>query len=194
MPLSLTSPSAETRMKLSLCLLRMLLGAGFLVTGYAWFQDNHFLPNLPSILTSWADRHPYFVYQDLLSGVFIPHAAVFGVLMIYTHLALALCLLTGLAVRYAAPIGALVMLNYYGLAHHTSVLLEWITLFGAIGLLAVWIGGAGRCYGFDALFQKGNADTPAKTKPAKRSKSSAKKSKLNMEDIQSAFKKIKTRV
>lgn len=199
MPTPFESLSSETRLKLAVCLLRVLFGAGFLVSGYGWLQDNHFLPNLPSFLVAWANRNPYFYYQDFLNGLVIPHADVFGTLLIYTHLALGFCLITGLAIRYAAPIGAFIVLNYYLAAHHVSPLYEMTSVFAMVCLMSLWIGGAGRCYGLDAVLPNlslPNFKPASKPEPkAKSKKRSGKgKSKLNASDIQNVFKKIKARV
>jgi len=200
MPRPFETMSSETRLKIALCTLRLLFGAGFLVTGYNWLQDNHFLPNLPSFLVAWADRNPFFYYQDFLQVLVIPHAFVFGTLLTYTHLALGFCLITGLAVRYAAPIGAFVVLNYYMAAQHVNPLYEMTSIFTMITLVALWIGGAGRCYGLEGVLP--NISLPnfktyhkpeSKSKSKKRSGKS-KSNKLNASDIQNAFKKIKARV
>ncbi len=89
-------------------------------------------------------------YRAFMTSVVFPHAPLFAGLVAVAEVAVGTCLLLGLGVRLAAPVGVLLTLNYFLLKGDAP----WSAsndLAFALGLTILAVTGAGRVLGLDSL-------------------------------------------
>lgn len=97
----------------ALVMLRVYVGIVFLVAVTPKIKAKpSFTPRLVAFLQHVAltDGHPF--YQQFVSSVVIPHAALFATLVMAGELFVGLALVTGTATRLAALCGMLLTFNY----------------------------------------------------------------------------------
>jgi uncharacterized membrane protein YphA (DoxX/SURF4 family) len=89
-------------------------------------------------------------FQAFMTSVVFPHAPLFAGLVAVAEVAVGTCLLLGLGVRFAAPVGVLLTLNHFLLKGDAPWSVSNDLAF-AIGLTILVVTGAGRVLGLDGL-------------------------------------------
>jgi thiosulfate dehydrogenase [quinone] large subunit len=131
-----------------IALLRVYTGVFFAYHGFGKLRQDDFASNLAGFLTGNLDSSFSF-YRPFLESVVLPGKELFAVLVAWGELAIGLALILGLATRYAAFVGAFMVLNFWfakGLgvfagANHDVV---WCVILIVLGLIP-----AGKIAGLD---------------------------------------------
>jgi len=138
-----------------LSFLRIYLGVIFFITVLGKLtRDTPFSAEMLGFLGGVARRGAFRWYIDFIQQVVVPHAALFSYLVMTGELVAALLLLTGTATRVGAAIAMLLFLNFMlakGRMFWSPDSQDAAVLFIA---LVVFLGRAGRVWGFDALLAK----------------------------------------
>jgi uncharacterized membrane protein YphA (DoxX/SURF4 family) len=90
------------------------------------------------------------LYRPFLTGIVLPHTAVFAPMVAVTEVAIGIALVVGGATRLAASVGILLVLNYFLMKGDSVIDLSNDVTF-VVGLVAVIATHAGRTLGVDAL-------------------------------------------
>ncbi|HZS61626.1 MAG TPA: DoxX family protein [Gemmatimonadaceae bacterium] len=107
----------------------------------------------PDALTSFGTMnlpHEAPSYRAFMTTVVLPHATLFAGLVATGEVVVGTCLLLGLGVRIAAPIGAFLTLNYFLLKGDAPWSVSNDIAF-VVGLTVLALTGAGRVFGLDGL-------------------------------------------
>ncbi len=107
----------------------------------------------PNALTSFGTMnlpHEAPWYRGFMTTVVLPHAHLFAGLVATGEVVVGTCLLLGLGVRIAAPIGAFLTLNYFLLKGAAPWSVSNDIAF-VVGLTVLALAGAGRVLGLDGL-------------------------------------------
>ena len=107
---------------------------------------------LQKTLSGWAAETRYHFYVPFLTGVAIPHAEIFAVLVIFGEIAVGAALLCGLATRFAALGGIFLCLNFVFGSGVRLLSVEQPVVFILL-LITVYATAAGRALGLDHLMR-----------------------------------------
>jgi uncharacterized membrane protein YphA (DoxX/SURF4 family) len=131
--------------------LRLYLGCAFWRA--AWNKIGARWAAWPHALQSFGTMqlpHESAWYRSFMTSVVFPHATLFAGLVAVGEVTVGTCLLLGLGVRLAAPVGAFLTLNYFLLKGDVPWSVSNDLAF-AFGLTVLAITGAGRVFGLDGL-------------------------------------------
>ncbi len=95
-----------------IALLRVYTGIFFAYHGFGKLTNNQFSDGMVGFLNGRADNSPAF-YRAFIELVVLPNKAFFAGLVTFGELAIGLALILGLATRYAAFAGALLVANFW---------------------------------------------------------------------------------
>jgi len=131
-----------------MALLRVYTGAFFLYYGFGKVRRDNFADGLSGFVNSNLDN-AFGFFRPFLEGVVLPNAGLFAFLVAWGELLVGIALVIGLATRYAAVAGALMVAAFWftkgqgflDAQNHDSI---WFVIF--IVLAAVH---AGRTLGLD---------------------------------------------
>lgn len=129
-------------------LLRVYTGLFFAWNGFAKVSRDNFASGMESFLNAQLDNSFSF-YRPFIESVVLPNKSMFAAMVAWGELALGLALIVGLATRYAAAIGAFLVLNYwfakgapfFAGTNHDVV---WFVIFVVLGMVP-----AGKLAGLD---------------------------------------------
>lgn len=93
-------------------LLRVYTGVFFSVHGVSTLRSNDFATGLSDFLARNLESS-YSFYRPFIESVVLPNKAIFAGLVAWGELGIGLALILGLATRYAAFIGAFMVLNFW---------------------------------------------------------------------------------
>ena len=139
---------------LPLALVRVFLGITFLGSDHGNGSPNE----LPGFL-AFAARNAYAGYRDFLTGVVVPHAALFATLTTIGEITVGIALILGAGTRLAGVVAIFLLANYLC----AKGALPWVPSIDASDIaLAVLIvaGAAGRRLGIDALLYRRFPNVP----------------------------------
>ena len=128
--------------------LRVFTGVFFAWHGFGKLRRDNFADGMVGFLQAQTESSFAF-YRPFIDNVVIPNKAVFASLVAWGELAVGLAMILGLATRYAAAAGALLVLNFW-FAKGTSLLagtnhdVLWLVVFVVLGFTP-----AGRIAGLD---------------------------------------------
>lgn len=155
-------PPPSSRAQRALAATRMVMGAWFakgVVTKLGLTLLGGFVPVpsasarwhgvMPKLLGKYVTTTPVTWYHDFVTGVVLPHAALFAQLTAFGEAAVGIGLLFGLATPVAAAVGLLLVLNYGMATMGAGSSNVGFHLMLATGMLAVLFGGAWRVWSLD---------------------------------------------
>jgi len=93
-------------------LLRVYTGVFFAYHGFGELRSDDFASSLANFLSNNLDA-TFSFYRPFVESVILPSKEIFAVLVAWGELAIGLALILGLATRYAAFIGAFMVLNFW---------------------------------------------------------------------------------
>lgn len=131
-----------------LVVLRVFTGLFFAWNGLGKLRRDNFADGMEGFLTAQLDNSFAF-YRPFVESVVLPNKALFAAMVAWGELAVGLAMLVGLATRYAAAAGALLVLNFW-FAKGLPVLAGtnhdflWFVIFVVLGMIP-----AGRIAGLD---------------------------------------------
>jgi len=128
--------------------LRVFAGVFFTVNGFHKLVSEKFTDGMVGFLAGRAEQSPDF-YRAFVESVVIPNKALFAGMVTYGELFIGLALVLGLATRYAAFAGALMVTNFWlakgqGMLDGTNHDVVWLMIFLVLALVP-----AGRIAGLD---------------------------------------------
>ena len=128
--------------------LRIYAGVFFAYHGIRKLFNDGFENGMVGFLNSKADSSPEF-YRSFVETVVVPNQAVFASLVTFGELLIGLALIAGLATRYAAIAGALLVTNFWlakgqGVLDGTNHDVVWLVIFLVLALVP-----AGKIAGLD---------------------------------------------
>lgn len=128
--------------------LRVYAGIFFTYNGFGKIVNDKFVDGMVGFLRGRADQSPEF-YRAFVESVVIPNKALFAGLVSFGEFAIGLALILGLATRYAAVAGALLVTNFWlakgqGVLDGTNHDVVWLVIFLVLALVP-----AGRIAGLD---------------------------------------------
>jgi thiosulfate dehydrogenase [quinone] large subunit len=103
--------------------------------------------------------HSVPLYRAFLTDVVIAHAGFFAPAVACAEVAVGCCLILGLATRAAAIAGAVLTLNYLLMKGGPFLLPNNDPVF-ILGGIALYVGAAGRAYGFDYFLRRRFPNVP----------------------------------
>lgn len=129
-------------------MLRVYTGLFFAWNGVGKLRRDNFADGMEGFLGAQAEKSFEF-YRSFVESVVLPNKAVFASLVSWGELAIGIAMIVGLATRYAAFAGAVMVLNFWFAkgqvffdgANHDVV---WLVIFIVLGLVP-----AGRIAGLD---------------------------------------------
>ena len=149
-------------------LLRVFLGWVFLKAGWGKYLDGYLSPEISSvplakILKVWlysAPTLPAGWYRDLVEGVVLPNAHLFGVLVCLGELAVGVMLLLGLGARLGGVLGFLLAASIYLASGHLGPAQALINQLVMVICLLLALTGAGRAWGVDYFLRRAMPRVP----------------------------------
>jgi thiosulfate dehydrogenase [quinone] large subunit len=129
-------------------MLRVYTGLFFAWNGISKIRRDNFADGMQGFLESQAES-TFDFYLSFVQNVVIPNKAVFASLVSWGELAIGLAMIFGLATRYAAAAGVVMVLNYWfakgaGFFDGTNHDVVWLMIFIVLGTVP-----AGRIAGLD---------------------------------------------
>jgi thiosulfate dehydrogenase [quinone] large subunit len=129
-------------------ILRVYTGIFFAWHGFGKLRRGNFSDGLEGFLNAQAGK-TFAFYQPFIESVVLPNKAIFASLVACGELAVGIAMILGLATRYAAGAGALLVLNFWfakgqGFLDGTNHDVVWFVIFVVLGLVP-----AGRIAGLD---------------------------------------------
>jgi len=129
-------------------MLRIYTGFFFVWNGFGKLRRDNFADGMEGFLVAQAGKSFDF-YRSFIETVVIPNKAIFASLVSWGEFAIGLAMIVGLATRYAAFAGAIMVLNFWFAkgagffdgANHDVV---WLVIFIVLGTIP-----AGRIAGLD---------------------------------------------
>jgi thiosulfate dehydrogenase [quinone] large subunit len=128
--------------------LRVYAGLFFAWNGIAKISRDNFADGMEGFLNAQL-ANSFAFYRPFIESVVLPNKTLFAAMVAWGELFVGLAMLVGLATRYAAAIGAILVLNFW-LAKGTPVLAGtnqdflWFVIFVVLGMVP-----AGRIAGLD---------------------------------------------
>lgn len=131
-----------------IAVLRIYTGLFFAWHGFSKLRRDNFADGMEGFLTAQAENSFAF-YRPFIESVVLPNKAVFGSLVAWGEFAVGIAMILGLATRYAAVAGAILVLNFWlakgqGFFDGTNHDVVWLVIFVVLGLVP-----AGRVVGLD---------------------------------------------
>lgn len=144
----LTSRTHAAIKRWPIVVLRVYTGIFFAWHGLGKLRRDDFADGLDSFLTAQAESSFGF-YRPFVESFVLPNKAIFAGLVAWGELAIGLAMIVGLATRYAAAAGALMVLNFWfakgqGFFDGSNHDVVWLVIFVVLGLVP-----AGRIAGLD---------------------------------------------
>ncbi|MDA0679798.1 MAG: DoxX family membrane protein [Proteobacteria bacterium] len=132
-------------------MLRVYTGLFFAWNGFSKLQRGNFADGMEGFLNAQADKSFEF-YRSFIEFIVIPNKAVFASLVSWGEFSIGIAMILGLATRYAAAAGALLVLNFWfakgqGFFDGTNHDAVWLVIFVVLGMVP-----AGRIAGLDDGF------------------------------------------
>jgi len=129
-------------------LLRVYTGVFFVWHGFGKLRRDDFSAGMESFLNAQAGK-TFAFYRTFLESVVLPNKAVFAVLVSWGEFAVGIAMILGLATRYAAAAGALLVINIWfakgqGFLDGTNHDVVWLVIFVVLGFIP-----AGKIAGLD---------------------------------------------
>ncbi len=129
-------------------LLRVYTGVFFLYHGVGKIRHDDFAVSLSNFLTGNLDSSFSF-YRTFIESIVLPNKEIFGTLVSWGESTIGLALIVGLATRYAAFLGAFMVLNFWfakgmGVFAGTNHDIVWFVVLIVLGFIP-----AGRIAGLD---------------------------------------------
>jgi len=129
-------------------MLRIYTGVFFAWHGFGKLGRGNFADGLEGFLKAQAGNSFGF-YRSFIDAVVLPNKGLFAALVSWGELTVGLLLIVGLATRYAAAVGAFLVLNFWfakgaGILDGTNHDIVWFVIFLVIGMVP-----AGRIAGLD---------------------------------------------
>lgn len=138
-----------------LVILRLHLGAILIITDLGKiFRPAPFSEEMLSFIGFALKRPGYGWYHHFLSDVVVPHAALFGVLVMVGELVAGISLLTGTMTRAGAAIAMVLFLNYMFAKGRWFLSPDSEDAAVFFSALVVMLGAAGRKFGFDSYLAR----------------------------------------
>jgi thiosulfate dehydrogenase [quinone] large subunit len=141
--------SSHARIKLwPVAALRIYAGIFFTYNGFRKVVNDKFTDGMVGFLNGRADQSPEF-YRSFVESMVIPNKEFFAGMVTFGEIAIGLTLILGLATRYAAVAGALMVTNFWlakgqGVLDGTNHDVVWLVIFLVLALVP-----AGRIAGLD---------------------------------------------
>lgn len=135
-------------------LTRIVLGCSFLFSDHGNGSPGELMGFL-----DFATKNGFLWYRHVLASLVVPHAEIFGRLIIVGEITIGLALIVGLAARLAAA-GAIFLLVNYECAKGSPPWIPGIDQAEIMLALIVFAWAAGRAYGLDALLWRRFRDIP----------------------------------
>ena len=128
--------------------LRMYTGVFFTYHGFRKVVNEKFADGMVGFLNGRADQSPEF-YRSFIESVVLPNKALFAGIVTFGEIAIGLTMILGLATRYAAVAGALLVTNFWlakgqGMLDGSNHDAVWLFIFLVLALIP-----AGRIAGLD---------------------------------------------
>ncbi len=128
--------------------LRVYTGIFFAWHGFGKISRGNFQQGLEGFLNSRLESSFGF-YRPFIESVVLPNKALFATLVAWGELAVGIAMIVGLATRYAAVAGALLVANFWfakgeGILAGTNHDVVWLVIFIVLGLIP-----AGKFAGLD---------------------------------------------
>lgn len=129
-------------------MLRIYTGLFFAWNGFGKLRRDNFADGMEGFLGAQAER-TFDFYSPFVQNIVIPNKAIFASLVSWGELAIGIAMILGLATRYAAAAGAIMVLNFWfakgaGLFDGTNHDVVWLVIFIVLGMVP-----AGRIAGLD---------------------------------------------
>ena len=128
--------------------LRVYTGLFFAWNGFGKISRGNFVDGMESFLNAQL-TNSFAFYRPLIESVVLPNKSMFAALVAWGEFAVGLAMIVGFATRYAAAIGAILVLNFWfakgmpGLAG-TNHDVGWFVIFVVLGMVP-----AGKIAGLD---------------------------------------------
>jgi len=128
--------------------LRIYAGLFFMWNGFGKLRRDDFADGMEGFLASQVD-HSFEFYRSFIELVVIPNKLLFATLVSWGEFAVGTALILGLATRYAAATGAIMVLNFWfakgaGFFDGTNHDVVWLVILIVLGTVP-----AGRIAGLD---------------------------------------------
>lgn len=129
-------------------MLRIYTGVFFIWNGFGKLRRDDFADGMEGFLSAQADRSFEF-YRSFIETMVIPNKELFASLVSWGEFAVGIAMILGLATRYAAVVGAVLVLNFWfakgaGFFDGTNHDVVWLMIFIVLGTVP-----AGRIAGLD---------------------------------------------
>ena len=129
-------------------MLRVYTGLFFLWNGVGKLRRDNFSDGMEGFLGAQADNSFAF-YRTFIESVVIPNKVIFASLVSWGECAIGIAMILGLATRYAAAAGAIMVLNFWfakgaGFFDGSNHDVVWLIIFIVLGVVP-----AGRIAGLD---------------------------------------------
>lgn len=129
-------------------LLRVYTGVFFAWHGIGKIMRGNFVDGMEGFLTARLTESFAF-YRPFIENVVLPNKSMFAALVASGELLVGACMILGLATRYAAAIGAILVLNFWfakgqGILDGTNHDVIWFVIFVVLGFVP-----AGKIAGLD---------------------------------------------
>jgi thiosulfate dehydrogenase [quinone] large subunit len=129
-------------------MLRVYTGFFFAWNGFVKLGRDNFADGMEGFLAAQVERTFHF-YAAFVQNVVIPNKVIFASLVTWGELAIGIAMILGLATRYAAAAGAIMVLNYWfakgaGFFDGTNHDVVWLMILIVLGMVP-----AGRIAGLD---------------------------------------------
>ena len=134
--------SSKTHSKIQLwpiAMLRIYTGLFFAWHGFGKLRRDNFADGLEGFLNAQAGK-TFGFYQGFVESIVLPNKALFGALVSWGEFAVGVAMILGLATRYAAAAGALLVMNFWfakgqGFFDGTNHDVVWLVIFIVLGLV-----------------------------------------------------------
>lgn len=129
-------------------MLRIYTGLFFVWHGFGKLRRDNFSDGMEGFLAAQVERSFGF-YQPFIESVVLPNKSLFAALVAWGEFAVGIAMILGLATRYAAVTGALLVMNFWfakgqGFLDGQNHDVVWLVIFIVLGLVP-----AGRIAGLD---------------------------------------------
>jgi thiosulfate dehydrogenase [quinone] large subunit len=144
----LTSRTHSLIRQWPIVLLRVYTGVFFAWHGFGKLRRGDFSAGMEGFLNAQTGK-TFAFYRTFLESVVLPNKAVFAALVSWGEFAVGVAMILGLATRYAAAAGALLVINFWfakgqGVLDGTNHDVVWLVIFVVLGCIP-----AGRIAGLD---------------------------------------------
>lgn len=142
------TPTAVALRQWPIVLLRVYTGVFFAYHGFGKLRHDDFAAGMSNFLTGRLEQSFSF-YRPFIESVVLPSKEIFATLVAWGELAVGVALIVGLATRYAAFVGAFMVLNFWfakglGVFDGPNHDVVWFVILIVLGFIP-----AGRIAGLD---------------------------------------------